>query len=283
MRLNPHYGDESFISFENLDFDPIELMNAQRSRFAEQLGKLSTEQLQSPSRCAGWTNLDVLTHLNSTNLFWEVSTKKGASGSPTKFLATFDPVESPAQMVRDAPAGEPGETVSAFANSNATLAEVTRPLRDVQWNLVVESPVGHVSLAAMALHALWDSFVHERDVMVPLGCAVSAPDDELQAVLTYAVALSPAYGLQQGFGGDLDVVVLGSGPDIGLLVSVGSRVVVGPWWKPQDRPSSSRRVEVRGETLDLIEGLSRRSDIAHNLSTQDRWVVDSLGYVFDQL
>ena len=82
--------------------------------------------------------------------------------------------------------------------SNGALASALAGLDAAAWELPAEAPPGHVPLRALALHALWDSWVHERDVVIPLGLDPVEEDDEVTGSLAYVAALSPAFAVIHG-------------------------------------------------------------------------------------
>ena len=61
------------------------------------------------------------------------------------------------------------------------------------WETLAEAPPGHIPIRALALHALWDGWVHERDIVLPLGLDPVEDDDEIRGCLLYAAALGPAF------------------------------------------------------------------------------------------
>ncbi len=126
----------------------------QRRRLADTLTTFADEQWAHPSRCAGWSNRDVIVHLDSTNTFWAFSISAGLRGEPTRFLSTFDPVARRPNSwphPRDLPAGE---VLDRFLASNEALADLLMALDDEQWSATAEAPPGHLSVSAVAHHAL---------------------------------------------------------------------------------------------------------------------------------
>src|SRR4051812_29978797 len=99
MQLTPRYGDDAVLRLGARIDDPVGPMVRQRERLAAILAGLDDEQWATPSRCAGWSVQDVVSHLVTTNQFWTISILSGLKGEPTQYLATFDPVATPAQMV----------------------------------------------------------------------------------------------------------------------------------------------------------------------------------------
>lgn len=275
MKLTPAYGDAPILAFEPGLIDPVEPMIRQRERLAASLAMLDDEQWHAPSRCAGWSGQDVMTHLNTTNQFWTFSINLGLAGTPSRFLADFDPVASPAQMVEDAPTETPAETLAQFVAGNAALAEAARAIGDRLWTHLGESPPGHVSLGAVALHALWDSWIHERDIFLPLGEMPELDADEVRANLVYASALSPAFAVAKNEGRAGAIEVRATAPDSAFVVEVGDTVLI------RSGTALEAGVLVEGDAVQLIEALSIRGPWPIVIAAEDRWLFDGLNEVFD--
>src|SRR5687767_13814200 len=121
MQLTPTYGEAVLVA-EPLLADPATPLLRQRERLAALLAELDAEQWAAPSRCDGWSNQDVIAHLVTTNQFWTFSIGAGLQGEPTSFLATFDPVASPAEMVAAVRSTPTSDTLAQFTETNAALA-----------------------------------------------------------------------------------------------------------------------------------------------------------------
>ena len=226
MQLTPRYGAQPVIT---LDGPPAAIAGPlirQRRRLATALASFTDEQWSHPSRCAGWSNRDVIVHLDSTNTFWSMSIAAGVHGEPTRFLATFDPVASPAQLVAGSGDVSTGEVLARFVASTDALVGLCSSLDHAGWSAAAEAPPGHVSVSAVAHHALWDSWVHERDVLVPLGLAPEPEADEVAACLRYVAALGPALALNRGAAGSGVLAIDATGPDVVVVVDIGEEVVV---------------------------------------------------------
>ena len=104
MKINPRYDGPAVLRFEPAPKDPAVPMLRQRRRLAALLATFDEGQWAAPSRCGGWASRDVVSHLITVNSFWTASITAGRSGVPTRYLAGFDPVATPAQMVESAPA-----------------------------------------------------------------------------------------------------------------------------------------------------------------------------------
>lgn len=277
MQLTPWYGDDPIIE---LDGDPAAIavpVIRQRRRLVEILGTFSEEQWAHPSRCEGWSNRDVITHLHSTNQFWGFSVAFGLKGEPTQFLATFDPVATPAQLVADAPDISNTELLDQFAASCESLAAQADALDDDGWRTPAEAPCGHVAISTLAHHALWDSLIHERDILLPLGLAPVEDEDETLASLRYVAALSPAFAVSRDEAPGGVLAIAPTDVDGEFRAEVGDRVRIrtGP---ARGNPD----LALTGTAVDLLESLSLRTPLDQPVPASAAWFVNGLKVTFDQ-
>jgi uncharacterized protein (TIGR03083 family) len=280
MQLTPRYDGKTFITIEGEPDDQREPLIRQRRRLHDALVDLTVDQWATPSRCDGWSVQDVISHLVSVNQFWALSIGLGVAGTPTQFLATFDPVATPAQLVEAARSSSPADTLEQFAASNQAVCDAIASLDDAGWNALAEAPPGHISVRLLAHHALWDAWVHERDVLIPLGIAPAEEPDEIISCLRYAAALGPAFALTHGDNtaqparqGSL--VVDATDPDVHLVVDVGATVAVHTGATPDGA------VKLTGRAVDLVEALSIRAPLGYAVPESSRWLLGGLAEVFD--
>jgi hypothetical protein len=168
------------------------------------------------------------------------------------------------------------EVLTRYIESFDAMDDVLRGLDGAGWSMVAESPPGHVSMQALALHALWDAWIHERDITLPLGLAPSSEADEVTACLVYAAALGPSFYACTGSSRTGSLVVKATSPDITYVVESGPTVVV--------RPTTGDDVAapcLTGDAVALVEGLSFRAPLEHALDDDDVWLLGGLGEVFD--
>jgi uncharacterized protein (TIGR03083 family) len=277
VQLQPVYGDHPILAVDLPSTGPIHPVVAQRRRLQATLADLSEDEWAAPSRCEAWTVQDVITHLVSTNQFWGFSVAAGLGGEPTRFLATFDPVASPQQLVQDAGAMSPAETLAAFTESSEQFLTQVEALDEAGFAAVAEAPPGHVPIARLADHALWDSWIHERDILLPLGRVPVVEADEVRASLRYGATLGPAFAASQGTPTPGRVVVEASAPDERFTVDVvaGQAVVRPIADEDADAPV------LRGDAVDLVEQLALR-DVGRPTVAELAWLTGGLAVVFDQ-
>jgi len=275
MQIDPRYDGPAVLQFDPAPSDPSIPMLRQRRRLAALLATLDDEQWASPSRCDGWACRDVVSHLITVNSFWALSVTAGRSGEPTRYLAGFDPVATPAQLVSAAPATTTAELLDAFGDSTDALAAALDGIDTIGWALPAEAPPGHLSIDAVVLHALWDGWIHERDIALPLGLAPDQEPDEVAGGLRYAVGLGPALLAANGSTRTGVFAVRTTNPVVDLLVEVGPTVIV------RDGGSVDGLPTVVGGAVELLESFSLRSS-PPTLPGVDAWMVEGLSVLFDQ-
>jgi uncharacterized protein (TIGR03083 family) len=274
MQLTPTYGERAVLVAEPPLADPATPLLRQRARLAATLATLDDAQWATPSRCEGWSAQDVIAHLVTTNQFWAFSIITGLQGAPSELLATFDPVASPAEMVDAVRSATPAEILDQFVETNAALAAAIEQVGD-RWSMAAEAPPGHLAIALVAQHALWDSWVHERDIVIPLGLDPVVEPDEVVACLTYAAGLSPSFAACAGSDRQGSIEIRAVDPDVRVVVEVGPRVVI------HDGLAPDGTVVITGDAVAILEALSFRGELPEPLAEEDRWVLQGLAEVFD--
>ncbi len=275
MQLDPRYDGPTVLRFDPPPADPSVPLLRQRRRLVDTLAGLDAGQWLAPSRCAAWSCRDVVCHLVTVNQFWTASIAAGRAGSPTRFLTGFDPVATPAQLVEAAPALTTGELLDALASTTEALAGSLAGIDAAGWARPAETPPGHVAIAGLALHALWDAWVHERDICLPLGIGTVEEPDEVAGSLRYVAGLGPAVLAASGSTRTGCFGVEARGPETSLVVDVGVQVEV------RDGPVPGGLPTVRGGAVELVDSFSLRTP-PPTLPGDDSWMVDGMSVLFDQ-
>jgi uncharacterized protein (TIGR03083 family) len=277
VQLTPRYDGPDLLRLEIPIADPATPLLRQRARLADLLRGLDEQQWTAPSRCAGWSVQDVITHLVTTNQFWAISVAAGRKGTPTRYLTAFDPVATPAQLV-DAVRGQtPAETLAAFTESNAALEQALTGLDAAGWLAPAEAPPGHIPTSAVAAHALWDSWIHERDIARPLGLEVVVEPDEVAVSLLYAATLGPLCLAAGGSDRHGTLVIDASDPEVHVVIELGPTVTV------HDGAEPAGAGRISGDAVDLVEALSFRQplEVGTAFDPADRWMLEGLAEIFD--
>lgn len=275
MMIGPRYAGPTILSVEGRLGDQLEPFTRQRRRMQEMLAGLSDEQWSTPSRCDGWTVRDVAAHVAGVNQFWRASIRSGLGGTPTRFLVGFDPVATPATMVEQMTTLTPGEVLVQFVASNDALLAVVADLTDAGWSMTAESPAGHVPIRLVVQHALWDCWIHERDIAIPLGLTGATETDELTSCLQYAAAVSPVLGLGVDRAYTGTFAVAATDPDIGFVIDVDESVALRIAARADGVPT------LRGGAVALIESLSLRAPMPDTAPPEWTRLVSGLATAFD--
>jgi uncharacterized protein (TIGR03083 family) len=263
VQLSPRYDGPVVLAIEGSVEDPALAVTRQRRRMERLLAGLSAEQWAASTRCEAWSARDVIAHLVTVNQFWEASVRAGRDGNPTRILATFDPAAHPDLLVASMGPIGPEEVFEQFVASNDGFLGVVADLADDEWALVAESPLGHVPLGRVIDHALWDAWIHERDIALPAGLPVDEEPDELAACLRYAASAGAAMdaGRPGSFTGTL--AVASTDPVVEIVVDAGTTVTL------RDGTADPSVPVLTGRTADLVDALSLRAPLPE--STPPEW------------
>jgi hypothetical protein len=216
---------------------------------------------------------EVAQHLVTVNQFWVLSIGAGIRGEPSRFLATFDPVTDPTSLVERARGEAPATTLEKLKSSNAELAALLRSMSESDLIKSAEAPPGHMAMGAVCAHALWDAWIHERDVLLPLGRDQQIEPDEVATALVYAASLSPAFYLMAGDTPSGLLLVQASHPDVEFCVEVSHQVRVHPG------AVTDPTAVIEGAAVDLVEGFSARIPLPL-VADDHRWLVDGVQQAF---
>jgi uncharacterized protein (TIGR03083 family) len=273
VKLTPHYDDPSVLTFDGPVDDQAVPVTRQRRRMEAILGEFGDDEWAAPSRCEGWSNQDVIAHLVTVNQFWETSVRAGLAGEPTRILATFDPAAHPPLLIAPLAELSGKEVLEQFSSSNDGFLDAIAGLDAAQWSTAAEAPPGHISIRLLCAHALWDAWIHERDIVLPLGRAQALEDDELASCVRYAAAIGPVLTLgTNAFRGNLAVDA--RNPDATFTITVGSTVEL--------RSGVADGPCLRGDTAELVDALSVRTPLPTDAPAEWRTLFDSgLATVFD--
>ena len=274
MLLSPRYDGPTLVSFDGAADDQLAPVVRQRRRMETMLGRLDEEQWRTESRCEGWTVHDVTAHIIGVNAFWQASVMAGLAGSPTRVLAGFDPASTPPLMVGPMRSLTPAEILDQLVSSNDGFLGALQNLDAGGWSTLAESPPGHVPIRLLAQHALWDTWIHERDIALPLGLTPPVETDEVLSALRYAAALSPAFLITTGRAPSGVFAVEATNPDSCFTVEVGESVEV------RDNPAPAGAPCLRGDAVGLVEGLSIRAPLPDSTPPGWQQLLEGLAHAF---
>src|SRR5215472_18194338 len=164
----------------------LEVFGEQRQRFVTVLRGFGPGDWAAPTRCADWSAHDVVRHLcDCTGI--GIAAGAGPNDGTLDLAAGFDPRITPRRWLT-ASAGEPPDaTLARFVATSDELLAVARDRLARNRRFDVRLPYGPMNWTVLMLHGFWDSWIHERDVLLARGTEHPTDGD--------ATGYAAAYGL----------------------------------------------------------------------------------------
>ncbi len=205
------------------DLDPARLLEgfaAQRRRFAAVLQGFGPDDWAAPTRCAEWSAHDVVRHLCDGNA---LGAGAGPDDRTLDLTAGFDPRTTPRDWLAASANESPDATLSRFVATTEELLAVLRARLAQGRRFEVQLPFGPMDWTVFVLHGFWDSWLHERDVLLPRGAGHPTDGDATGYAAAYGVFSAAAVASMSG-GPVQDKLTLGG--DGGGVFDLDSRGAV---------------------------------------------------------
>ena len=222
---------------------PAEAWRSQRARMGQWLDALPEDAWSGPTRCEDWDVTLLVRHLASGCQFLGYTLHKAAAGTATTLLTGFDThvtVNAAAAMLGDL---TPAQAREAMTVADASVEREFSALGPDGWMAAAEAPPGRVPAYLAVSHFLFDSWVHEYDLMVPRGEQPVLLVDEVVPVAAYILGLA---SLSVDAVEPLDVRLTDLDLRIGVDAVDGGAVVT-----PGSAPSGASVIE--GRSVDVID------------------------------
>ncbi len=201
---------------------PAVAWGSQRGRVRGWLSGLADSGWGGPTRCESWDTTALVRHLASASQFLGYTLHRASAGELTRLLQGMDTrttVEAAASMLGDmAPVAAQETLAAADAAVDAELAK----LSGTDWGALAEAPPGQLPAHLVVSHFLFDSWVHEYDLMVPRGERPVVDPLEAEVVLRYLIGLAT---VATGSETSLDLHLTDPDLRIGVAVVVGTTEV----------------------------------------------------------
>lgn len=175
-----------------LDVAPAEVTTALSrlwQRLLDSVDALAEDDFERPTRCSEWTVVDLVNHLADTASWGIEIITAGQEGRVSHLFDGFEPRGVPKRLT-DAADRTPTVARRRMLENTARLREMVSGLDPVAaMDLPVSTPVGDQPSMAGLLHYFWDCWLHERDLLLPLGRPVPELADEVRLALVYILRL----------------------------------------------------------------------------------------------
>jgi len=203
------------------DLDPrhlLEVFGEQRRRFAAVLRGFGPDDWAAPTRCADWSAHDVVRHLCDGNA---IAAGAGPDDRTLDLTAGFDPRITPRGWLTASAGESPEATLSRFETTTEQVLALLRARLAQGSSFDVRLPYGPMDWTVFALHGFWDSWLHERDVLLARGTEHPTSDEATGYAVAYGLFISAA--VASLFGDPVrDKITLGGGGGIFDLDSRGA-------------------------------------------------------------
>ena len=182
------------------EFDPEHLLDVfgeQRQRFVTILRGFGPGDWAAPTRCAIWSAQDVVRHLSDNN-------KNAAAIEPGDRMldttAGYDPRITPRRWLAASTGESPDATFSRFVATTEERFALDRARLAQGRRFDVRMPYGPMDWTVRVLHGFWDSWLHERDVLLARGIEHPTDGDATAYATAYGVftaaAVASMFGAQ---------------------------------------------------------------------------------------
>ncbi len=178
------------------DLDPghlLEVFGKQRQRFVAVLRGFGPGDWAAPTRCTDWSAHDVVRHLCDGNAI-----AAGTDDHALDLTAGFDPRITPRRWPALSADESPDATLSRFLATTDELLAAARDRLAHGHRFDVRLPYGPMDWTILVLHAFWDSWLHERDVLLPRGREHPTDDDATVYATAYGLFIATAVASMAG-------------------------------------------------------------------------------------
>jgi uncharacterized protein (TIGR03083 family) len=167
----------------------VDVFSEQRQRFVSILQGFGPGDWAAPTRCADWSAHDIVRHLCDGTAF---AIAADADDRTLDITAGFDPRTSPRRWLAASAGEPPAATLGRFVAASGELLACARSRQARGHRFDVHLPYGPMDWTVLLLHLFWDSWIHERDVLLARGTEHPTSDDATGYAAAYGLFISAA-------------------------------------------------------------------------------------------
>lgn len=219
------------------DLDPeylLEVFGEQRQRFVAVLRGFGPDDWAAPTRCAGWSAHDVVRHLCDGT----PAIAAGIDDRTFDITAGFDPRVTPRGWLTASAGESPGGTLGRLASRTDELLALARDRLARGRRFDVRLPYGPMDWTVLTLHAFWDSWIHERDVLLARGAEHPTAGGATGYAAAYGLFLAAAVASMFGDRLHQKLALGGDGGGVFDLDSRGAVTLTVTWVTTTGRPAA---------------------------------------------
>jgi len=189
----------------------------------------------------------------------------GLRGERTGVFDGFDPRSTPKRLT-DTADRDPATARQRLVAAIEAMLPGLEMLDGEGAMILTESPLGRQPLAVSTQHLLWDTWLHERDLLLPLGHSLPELEDEVRLCAVYSLRM--AGGITQLFQQEARVPVILHGAWNGAMLL---EVRGGDMSVRQLDAAEAGEIgpHLRGDAVTAIDALCGRGDLEAALQGPD--------------
>jgi uncharacterized protein (TIGR03083 family) len=259
------------------DFDPghlLDVFGRQRQRFVTALRGFGPADWAAPTRCADWSAHEVVRHLCDGTAILIAAGPDDRTLDPAE---RFDPRTTPRRWLAASAGESPGATLGRLAATTGELLALAPGRLAPAGRFDVRLPYGPADWTVLLLHAFWDSWIHERDVLLARGADHPTDDDATAYAAAYGVFIAAAVASMFGDQVREKLTLGGDGGGVfdvdgrrGVMVTVDRAAAAGP-------PAAGPRA---AEVADALAGRAPIAAALPDLPASSRTALSLLADVF---
>lgn len=195
MLINQYYDPGGLpVEVEGDLTAPAAAWRSHRRRLRAWLGDLPDEEWARPTRCDEWDVLHLVRHLASGSQFLGYTLHMAGKGQPTTRLRAFDSQTTAQDRAEELGGLDPLHARQLLDEMDQRVEDVMSGLSSQDWMMTAEAPPGHMPAFMAVSHFVFDSWIHERDLLMPGGEQPASEQTEAGVAARYGVGLMGAYG-----------------------------------------------------------------------------------------
>jgi uncharacterized protein (TIGR03083 family) len=187
--LNLRVPGESDLDIEHL----LQVFGEQRRQFVEVLRQFGPDDWAAPTRCRDWSAHDVVRHMCDGTAYIP-----STSDHTFDLTAGFDPRVTPREWLSASADEEPAETLARLAAQTEEKIALAQGWMRAGRRFDAWLPFGLADWRMMTLHLFWDSWIHERDVLLARAAEHPTSDEATGYATAYGLFIAAAVAAMCG-------------------------------------------------------------------------------------
>jgi uncharacterized protein (TIGR03083 family) len=185
----------------------LDVFGRQRQRFIAILRGFGPDDWAAPTRCAAWSAHDVVRHLCDANAVAAAD----ADDRTLDLEGGFDPRVTPRTWPAISADQPPDVTLGRFVATTGDLLGLARDRLARGQRFDVCLPYGPMDWTMVLLHAFWDSWLHERDIVLARGNEHRTDGNATCYATAYGLFIAAAVAAKFGWLGRATLSLSGAG------------------------------------------------------------------------